>query len=236
MVNDIPLFSQRISDSGNVRTFPVELVRNFIKNGSDELLARNIARAGCISPARLPGSARVHMEGMHRGDKQLKIPIVAGVLLLALLSVPPAMAAISPPVEISVVGAIPDVSCSFTVTPASLSFGNNMIPGSNYDTPDGSVDVTCNYPWTITVSDASNPTPVNKPAGFLWNATGGVNLTQGFRLYKPAPSPFYLYAPVAFKSGNPGTFSYSFHFNQAIVGADIPHLYATTVTFTLGLT
>ena len=58
-----------------------------------------------------------------------------------------------------------------------------MLPGKTYTSPTGTVQITCNYPWTITVTDSTTTGPHGKPAGYLWNTTDSVNLTQPFKLH-----------------------------------------------------
>jgi hypothetical protein len=169
----------------------------------------------------------------------MKFRILAGILVLAFLSVPAVTAdGIPPPVTVAVSGSVPTLVCTFTVSPTSLSFGNNMIPGKTYTTPSGTASITCNYPWTIGVSDSSGGNGKKaKPAGYLWNTTDSVNLTQPFQLSVPgAALSINLLTPGTFISSSPGTFNYGFTFSQAITGADGPDLYNTTVTFTLSLT
>jgi len=168
----------------------------------------------------------------------MKTRILAVILILGLIAVSAATAApagLPTPVAVSLSGSVPTLSCTFSVSPTTLSFGNNMLPGNIYTTPSGTASITCNYPWTIGVSDLSAGGNKGKPAGYLWNATDTVNLSQPFKLTTPTGS-ITLTSPGTFTSNGGGTFNYGFSFSQNVTGSDSADLYSTTVTFTVSLT
>jgi hypothetical protein len=156
--------------------------------------------------------------------------MVLGVLLVALFMIPAAVSAAQQGTgQVAVSGKI-QPTCSITVNPGSLGFGN-MQTGKTYYSTSGTVHVSCNIqPWVVVATDDSS---AGKPAGYLWNATDSIHMIQPFNIYNGAGWTTLL-APYSFATGTVvGGFDFPVQFSQQVVEADVPDTYSTTVTFTL---
>lgn len=149
------------------------------------------------------------------------------VLIAALLAVP---AAALDPNQVSVAGNV-STTCSITVIPNTLSFGDMVASPILYYTPIGNVTVVCNiYPGTVTATDDSS----GKTMGFLWDSLHSTALNQPFELYNGVGWATLDLTPEPFAQWfNIGTFTWPDQFRQNITEFDAPGTYHTTVTFTV---
>jgi hypothetical protein len=154
--------------------------------------------------------------------------VLPGVLIIALLAIP---AAALDPNQVSVAGNV-STTCSITVTPSALGFGDMVASPSYYYTPTGNVTVVCNvFPGAVTARDDSSN---GKTKGFLWDSSKSKALDQHFMLYNGVGWASLDEKDGPFADWNDmGTFTWPDQFRQIITEFDAPGTYSTTVTFTL---
>ncbi len=162
--------------------------------------------------------------------------VVLIVLLVALFAIPAAVGAITQGTGTVGVSGSVSATCSISVNPTSVSFGAMQPSPTPYDSTTADVHIGCNVvPWTVVASD---DTSGGKPAGYLWNTSYAVNLTNPFQFYGQYPSPGWIYLannnPTTYAYvTSPGSVDYNAQFQQLVVASDLPYTYQTTVTFTL---
>lgn len=168
----------------------------------------------------------------HEVKRNMKKYVLLGILALALLAIPLAVAAESVPVQVQ-----GTASCWFglTVTPPTLTFDDFSIGGPHH-TATVTVSEQANCPWKIDLS-AVGQGPSGPINGDMCLSDQSYCLNAWFYGYTQATSGYVnLKNPSNYQTGsaNVGWASSNMDFTQVVTGTDLGGVYSIVATFTIG--